>query len=282
MKRSIRKIRATRGVLAIFVAFVMMCGYAAKRVSISKSSQGVWAVYVDQVPDGFGAIDSESCKKWAKDRYGVQRFESADGGFWGLAKEDDGAQKSSEKDERMLSGLCGVKFGQTDAGGIPVALGVDKGLVTRQFTPAKQFDEFDECFCLSTPKTHRVCKVYLIKSQLTGWEGSPDQLDESLRQKYLAIKPILERKYQSRCLSSYSWTIGKKEKKEVGVGFRFPNGTLDFSIADEKDRENLWGGMGWLRRALMIVATDKNLVELGKREAEELDREKVSDSADAL
>jgi len=186
------------------------------------------------------------------------------------------------KREANLVGLCGVKFGETDAGGIPIAVGVDKGLVTRQFDPAKQFDEFDECFCLSTPKTHRVCKVYLIKSQLTGWEGSPEQLDESIRQKYLAIKPILERKYLSQCLSSYSWTIGKKEKKEVGIGFRFPNGTLDFSIADKKDREDLWGGLGWMRRALMIVATDKSLVELGKREAEELDREKVSDSADAL
>jgi len=187
--------------------------------------------------------------------------------------------------DRNLNGLCGVKFGDIDKGGIPIAVGGDKGLHTRQFIPAKQFDEFDECYCLSTPKSHRVCKIYLVKSTVIGFGGSPDQVDKALKQKYLEIKPILERKYRPRCLSSYPWTIentktGKKD--DVGIGFEFPNGVLDFSIADRKDLEDLYGGIAWVGRALLIVATDKNLYKLGKQEAEELNQEKAADSADAL
>lgn len=170
-------------------------------------------------------------------------------------------------------------------GGNTIGMGKDKGLLSKQFIPEKMFDEFDECYCISTPKSHRVCKIYLVKSMLVGLGGSPDQLDDTLRRKYLAIKPILERKYRSRCLRWYPWTMknSKTDKKEeVGIGFEFPNGSLDCSIADKKDLEDLYGGLAWMGRALLIVATDKNLLELGKREAEEIEKEKVVDSADAL
>ncbi len=48
------------------------------------------------------------------------------------------------------------------------------------------------------------------------------------------------------------------------------------------EASDLYGGFAWIGRALLIVATDTNLYKLGKQEAEELEREKASDSVDAL
>lgn len=283
-------------ILAItcFTVCVAVTCFGSKCVKIAQSSRGVWAVCVDDVPDGYSSLDSDSCLKWAKERYDVVKFCNVNGVFYGDVglKEDpgdvgikEGAGDDGRKEETELKSLCGVKFGDIDIGGVAIALGGDKGLMTRQFVPEKRFDEFDEYYCLSTPKSHRVCKIYLVKSMLVGLGASPDQLDELLRQKFLTIKPIIEQKYRSCCLEHYPWTMKNKKtgkKEEIGIGFRFSNGTLDFSIADRKDLEDLYGGIAWMGRALLIVATDKNLYELGKREADEVDKEKLSASADAL
>ncbi len=228
-------------------------------IDIAKSPQGTWIVYKDDLPDGFQALDFCECVQWVKRRYDVPESKI-------------NVSRSPDDSNRLL-GLCGVNFGERGEG-VLVETGYDKGLLTNAFVPKNVFDEFTTGYTLSTPKTHKICKIVLLIDKSIAF-ADKQEVENALKARIPGLKKVLSKRYAGAVCDRYG-------SSPNSIRFDFIGAVLTMYYADESSLKDMWGNLFWMHRNVVILAKDHALYAQGKQEAKELESERLAASVNAL